>query len=211
MVSSTAWAVELEPSDTYVLMDDVGIMPYAASDFDLFVDNVLPTQLFEYLKALINKIPLDKHYVAFPIKVNFDTNYPSIIVYIFVFDDYVYLPSNGRLKVTDAGDNKCFMISYNLATNNSGNFYMPFSVSSFSYTSFSTGYMQDFTFVRSDGDTETFRLFSAPFSDVGELYYPDISNRREVVAQYATVFGLAVFLILGILRGFWRSARGRDT
>lgn len=186
-------------------MDDVGITPYAALDAELSVDDAFPMQLFEYLRAFINKLPVDKHYIAIPVEYAFGNDINVFQVHIFVFDDYVAY--SDYIEVTAPTYYDGYVLSYTYPLKrNSG---MLFNYSSFQWEKLKVSPIE-FTYTLRYGYTQTLQPFSAPFSDVGKVY-PDISNRREVVAQYATVFGLAVFFILGILRGFWRSARGRDT
>ena len=81
----------------------------------------------------------------------------------------------------------------------------------------STGVRNSLFTYAEGGVRKTVKNLSLIFSDVPigkstqgfPVMVPDISNRREVLPQYATVFGLAVFLLLGIFRDMWRSIRGR--
>lgn len=217
-VSSTALAVE-SSFDTYEITDDIGIMPLSSNP--VFYDkraNVFSDAQLEVIKGFINKLPISQHYaMVYEFKqVGADYN---LQYHIFVFDSVE--PYSWKFIVGDAYMyDIIFKYDYDLSDGVSGSgspsgwciVSQPVKVSNLIFNSqagYSVSYDVNGKNVSKSG--LSFICSDVPNSFSQKIITVDISNRKEVLLQYATVFGLAVFLVLDILRGFWRSARGRDT
>lgn len=232
-VSSTAWAEELEPSDTYVLASDVGIAPLSAlaPSATISFGPTVFTYSLDVLRSFVNSNkPFGSHYVVFSsfsydLKMeSYSTSFPAVVYYVFFFDDYT-VNSNGQIEVTNLDDGvqgyvMVFGYQFAAGAGRAGkvvsieDLNLGFVVNRIRFTStmYEAVYRQSgffYHFFSEPGVPGTGTILFSPYSDLPG--YVDITNREGVEAIYATCFGLAVFLILNILRGFWRSARGRDT
>lgn len=216
--SSTASAVE-SSFDTYEITDDIGIMPLSSNP--VFYDkraNVFSVAQLEVIKGFINKLPISQHYAMVYEFQHVGVDY-NLLYHVFVFDSSRV--SGWELIVDDAYMyDIIFKYDYDLSDGISGSsspsgwciVSQPVKVSNLIFNSLA-GYSVSYDV---NGKNVSKSGLSLIFSDVPNSFFQkittvDISNRKEVLPQYATVFGLAVFLVLDILRGFWRSARGRDT
>lgn len=235
-VSSTALAAE-SSSDTYELTEDVGIMPTAIfqgqyGQVPFFTDDQL-----EIVKGYINKLPITQHYFLMAGYVQEETTTTFRVDYwLFLPQSNAYTvfsSSSGYYGYNLGGysDVYRFRFFYNYPLEDGlypdlpsdGNWFEFMPMGKYLNVMMRCGVSQGqrrFQFVYSqDGVRRTVKDLSLLFSDVPagdssqgfSVMVPDITNRREVLPQYATLFGLAVFLIFDILRGFWRSFRGRDT
>ena len=210
--------------DVYDLTEDVGVMPLSSNP--IFYDtnlNVFSQAQLEVLKGFINKLPVTKHYLMF-YTFPFGSAPYQVWYYVFVFDR-----AEGLYDGLDVVDN-CVLYRFVFrddyddfvkgVNSEPWSWYQVFSadvVENLQVRNVGVaGYSVTYDLVDFFGShPQTMSDMSYPFGDLSfntvdyGFPMPDISNRREVLPQYATVFGLAVLLIFDILRHFSRSIRGR--
>lgn len=219
---STASAVELS-SNTYEILDDVGIMLAMEPGEIITFDSGFYQYSLDVLRSFVNSnLPFGSHYVVLPSFSysgldSSSVDSPGLVYWIFFFKDYE-INSAGRFVVLDrdngiVGYKMTFLFDVQASLAKFGSV-VPIvepvtNQLLFSPTYFLARYVEYGVFYQIPGFSGNDRVTFSPYSDLSG--FVDISNRRELLPQYAAVFGLAVFLVLDILRGFWRSARGRDT
>lgn len=188
--------------------------------------NVFSQAQLEVLRGFINKLPLNKHYLMFYVTNDGSSSgfVSSVTYYIIVFEEgkyQVYFEYSDIGTIAIPGTASVYQFDFRDSDSSNGTWFVSRGVLTWGNISIFYNSAQGTWYYSADNVSTGAFLYcpcSELFSDVvfannvGVLApISDISNRKEVLPQYATLFSLVVFFVYDRLRALWRSIRGRDT